>query len=254
MRTATTAVFRTRFGENGMTDEPDTMRLSARDRKILDHVARYRITVSEILHALFFPDQLPNAVTKVTSRLCQHDYLRRFPLYHPRTYFTLGPKSAQLLGQSPHRTLPLGPQSLPTEFATLAYSTLGRISHQRLTAKELAERWSWMNDRQLLELPHCLDDSAEIAVLELIRVDLGGKPDHVARKCVSDIHQRRRFRPFGHMLKQAEFRLVVVTGTTEKAAAIRDALDQHSWPPGLQLHLAVIPDLLQLTARLSHGT
>lgn len=254
MKTATTVGSPINSGNKVMTKEKDNMPLTERDRRILDHVARYRVTVSEVLHALFFPSQFPNAVTKVTSRLCQQDYLRRFPLYHPRTYFTLGPKGAQSLGQSANRTLPLGPQSLPTDFATLSYATLGGTERYRLTVHELMTRWPSFTDKQIVDAPHCADESTGDTVLELIRVDLGGKPDHVARKCRDDIDSRRRLKAFNELLKQGGFRLVVVTGTTEKAAAIRDSLDQHCWPDGLQLHLAVVPDLLQLTARISHGT
>lgn len=237
-----------------MTDDINTMRLSDRDRLILDHVARYRVTVNEVLHSLFFPEQQPNAVTKVTSRLCQAECLRRFPLYHPRTYFTLGPKAAQLLGQSMHRTLPLGPQSLPTEFAVLAYATMGRTVHERLTTRELSTRWPWINEPAFLASPYCLDCTRSPDILELLRVDLGGKSDHVARKCASDIQQRRGSKAFEQLVKRSGFRLVVITGTTEKAASIRDSLDQHVWPNGLELHLAVVPELLQLTARISHGS
>jgi hypothetical protein len=47
------------------------------------------------------------------------------------------------------------------------------------------------------------------------------------------------------------FRLVVVTATKEKAAAIRQALDQHEAPHGLQLHFSILPDLLSLAMRRS---
>jgi len=48
---------------------------------------------------------------------------------------------------------------------------------------------------ELLESPHCLDESRDPAVVELIRVDLGGKSDHVARKCHADIQLRRQQSP-----------------------------------------------------------
>ena len=227
--------------------------LPGRDGHIIDHVVRHRISNNEIIQKLFFFGQQPNAVTKVTARLCRTNLLRKFPLYHPRTYFTLGSQAAQLLGLSSNRTLPLGPQSLPIEFGALAYATLGPRYQRRLTHRELRDCCPWLDDR-LLDAPHCLNETTDPPTLELIRVDLGGKPDHVARKCGADIQVRRRFPEFDALLRQSGFRLVVVTGTTDKAAAIRDSLDLHVWPDGLQIHLAVVPDLLHLTASLSDGT
>lgn len=226
--------------------------LPDRDRQIIDHVVRHRITTNEVIQNLFFPDQQPNAVTKVTARLCRTKLLRKFPLYHPRTYFTLGPQAAQLLGLSSHRTLPLGPQSLPIEFGALAYAALGPQYQRRLTPRELQSLYPWL-DTRLLEAPHCINESGNSPLLELVRVDLGGKPDHVARKCDADIQARQRFPEFAGLLQQRVFRLVVVTGTTEKAGAIRESLDVRMWPDGLQIHLAVVPDLLHLTASLSDG-
>lgn len=224
-----------------------TARLSDRDERIIEHVARHRITTNEVVHKLFFASQQPNAVTRVTARLCHSGYLRKFPLYHPRFYFRLGPQSIQRLVLSEHRIRPLGPQSLPIEFGTLAWSTMGESYHRRLTPQELRNSCGWMDER-LLALPHCLDESGTSPILELVRIDLGGRPDHVARKCVFDIQLRSRHDEFKDMVRHESVRLVVVTGTTDKAAAIRDALDGHLWPDGLAIHLAVVPDLLQLTS------
>ena len=98
-----------------------------------------------------------------------------------------------------------------------------------------------------------MDPSRTPPTVELLRVDLGGKPDHIARKCAANIQLRLARNGFLPFVQTGGFRLVVITGTTEKAAALRAALDQHLWPEGLSIHLAIAPDLPLLTARLSHG-
>ena len=224
----------------------------ARDRQIVDHVARYRITTNEVLHKLFFGGRRPNSVCKVSARLCRAEWLCKFPLYHPRLYFTLGRLAAKRLGIPIHRTLPLGPQALPTDFATLTYA-VGKPQHRRLTTDELSQHCPWLAG-PLAEFPYCFDEVLELPLLELIRVDLGGKPDYIARKCDADFQARRSLPEFDRFVWQGHFRLVVITGTTEKASLIQNALQQHVWPDGLSFHLAVVPQLLQLTARNSHGT
>ena len=79
-------------------------RLGDRDYEIFEHIMRYRLTVPEVLHKLFFSDSELNAVTKVTSRLVLHNYLNRYELYDPRVYFTIGPEAARFLGLSQKKT------------------------------------------------------------------------------------------------------------------------------------------------------
>jgi len=55
------------------------------------------------------------------------------------------------------------------------------------------------------------------------------------------------------MVAEGKFRLVVITTTKEKSAAIRRALNRHEWPEGLAIHLSVVPQLLSLTVRSNHA-
>ncbi len=230
--------------------ENRSARLSTRDIAILEHIARYRISTGEVLHKLFFVGRRANSVTKVTSRLCDIQQLRRYPLYHPRTYFTLGPDGAKRFGLSLTRTRPLGPQSLPVEYGVLACATRGRRLHQRLTCYELLKLCPDIPPG-LQDQPCCVDESVAPPRLELIRVDLGGRPDHVARKCLADVRDRRKINSLQELMRQGRFHLVIVTGTTAKAAAICNSIDRHVWPDDFQIHLAVVSDLLPLIAGMS---
>jgi hypothetical protein len=116
-------------------------------------------------------------------------------------------------------------------------------NRKRLTPPELKTTFPWTN-RALASLPHCLDVALEDSpCLELLRTDLGGKPDHVARKCEADIQMRRDIPAFQDLLRLGSFRLVVITTSQGKADLIREAIDGHVWPDGLLIHLAVLPQL-----------
>lgn len=235
---------------NNNSQKTTATRLTQRDQTILDHVVRYRITTNEVLHHALFDHCLLNAVTKVTSRLCCRDYLRRYPLCYPRCYFTLGSRATSLLGLPENRSLPLGPQSLPTEYALLVFAVMGKSDHVRLTRGEFNKQFPSVKTG-LAEQAYCFD--ADQDVLELVRVDLGGAVDHVARKCEADIAARRDDSPFSTLLQEERFRLVIITTTAEKAAAIQQSLRSRIWPDGLLLHIAVVSDLLNLTAGLRNA-
>lgn len=218
--------------------------LSQRDRRIIEHVGRYRLTTIDVLCRAVTPGVSAAALSKVVRRLCSQQMLTRHQLLHPTCYFVLGSAGASLLGMSKVRTRPLGPQSLPMEYGLLLHAVLGQTRRRRLTNDELKQLCPWLTG-PLLDSPHCLDEKQQ--TLELVRVDLGGAADHIARKVRRDIMQRRQLLFFDNFVGESRFRLVIITSSREKSAAIRQALDRHDWPRGLAIHLAVVPQLLPLT-------
>lgn len=224
--------------------------LTGRDRQIIDHVARYRLTTVAVLTQAVLPRLSSNAVSKIANRLASAGYLQKFTLLHPVRYFVLGPKAKGLLGRSIRSGAAPGSQSLPTDLAVLAYATLGGQSRMRMERYEVVSLCPWLPLR-LASAPHCYD--AQHQLIELVRVDLGGTADHVARKCSADLRERLSFPEFLRLVAEGRFRLVIITATSAKAAAIRQAMDRHEWPNGLAIHLSVVSQLLSLTARTHHA-
>ena len=216
--------------------------LSNRDREILDHIARHRLSVYRVLQPLYFADQGPTAAVKVVTRLCRTGLLKRVKMLRREHCFILTRRSAKVLGHAARQRTSPGPQSLPIDFAALMYASASP-KRKRLTPHELKILFPWIN-RALATLPHCFDQSlSDLPCLELLRADLGGKPDHVARKCEADVRKRQHIPAFQDLLRQGRFRLVVITTTQGKADLIREAIDGHVWPDGLLIHLAVLPQL-----------
>lgn len=220
--------------------------LSIRDREIIEHVVRYRLTTNAVLRRTHLRGLSRSAAGKVIGRLCDLDLLQGFPLSHPSRYYVLSAEAARSFGVAANRSLALGPQSLPTEYAALVYATLGKEPRKRLTRKETLAICPWLPPA-LVQATHCLDETS--SVLELLRVDLGGPADHVARKCLADINARRRFSEFLPFLRRGTFRLVLITTTPGKALALRQAIDRHDWPSELPIHFSIVSDLLSLTTR-----
>lgn len=225
-------------------------RISARNRCVLDHVARYRLTTVEALGRVVMPGLSANTISKSVNRICDSGLLKKLTLIHPMRYYILSEAGAKTLGVGIHRCIPLGPQSLPMEYAVLAYAALGREGRKRLTLEEVQQLCPWL-PTPLAQAHHCFDERQH--VLELVRIDLGGPADHVARKTFADLTARRRIPEFHQLIQANRFRLVVITATKEKSAAIKRALDRHDWPSGLALHLPVVSQLLPLTARPHHA-
>lgn len=233
-----------------MNDENNSpkIQLTGRDRDIIEHVVRDRITTNEVIQNRYFDDSHASAVTRATARLCAASWLSAFPLLYPTKYFIPGKLTASAYGLSIGRTYPLGPQALPREFAVLKYTAANSPNVIRLNNQEILLSAPWYQ-AEWMQASHCQREVDGKLVLELIRVDLGGPADLIARKCRKDVEARRKLQAFTEMVAEGRFSMVVVTGSTAKAAAIQAALSQHRWPTNLQFRLAVFVSLIPLLPR-----
>ena len=216
-----------------------------RDLAIVDFVRRYRLATNRVIASQILSGRSMNAVGKVTARLCQCQILTRFVLVPPETYFRLGSQAISSLGISARLAEPLGPQSLPTDYATLVYATSGNARRRRLTADEIDEYMPWLPS-DLSQSPYCVDAHGQ---LELIRVDLGGSPQHVARKTTQASRIRLDVPQISELAAASRFQVVVLTSSEEKSRAISKALLASGCTDAVRVHIAVIPRLSFLLLR-----
>jgi hypothetical protein len=225
-----------------------------RDMRILQHVARHRLTTNDVIHRLFCPTARANAAVKISTRLVRMGLLRRFPLAHPQVYFTLSAKACQQLRTGTYRSQPLGPQSLPSEVAALHYCTCGSRYHDRLSIREVVDRFPWFPLVSRHDI-YCLDqDQPNSAILEWIRTDLGGPSHLITRKARGRLDRWMAFPSFVAAQKHNAFRFVFLTSTSEKSQALHESLSAQDWPDDASIHMAVIPQLFRFTARYRHGS
>ena len=230
-----------------MIPQMSNMPLPARDRTIIDFVLRHRMATNRTIGASVLPGRSRNAVTKVTARLCANEILTRYTFIPPETYFRLGPRAINVLGLSPRLTEPLGPQSLPINYATLIYISTTKTPRRRLTRLELSEYLPWLCPK-LATSPYCLDPAGR---LDLIRVDLGASPQHIARKVTSDVIERLDVPQLAELAVQSRFRVAVLTTSDEKSRLIGTAVRGAGCPDVVPIHLVVIPGLSVLLLRSS---
>ncbi len=216
-----------------------------RDAEFVNFTIRYRMGTNKAYGAQLLPGRSPNAVAKVTARLCSLGLLTSYPLVPPENYFRLGAKAVKSLGLSPRNSDPLGPQSLPIDYATLIYATQSKTPKRRLSPQDLIEYTPWMPE-ELRVSPYCV---AADGRLDLVRVDLGGSPQHVARKVAAAAHQRLNIPTLADLAAQSRFQIVVLTTSTQKAKYITKALEATDCVDAVCIHLAVIPQLSLLLLR-----
>ena len=214
---------------------------------IFEHILRYRITVPEILHRLYFDDSEPNAVTKVTSRLCKHGFLARHDFLSQRSYYTLGTEACKILGVSRKKTDALGSQALTTEFGTLAFCFQATPERYRLRVSDLQKRDETLLGKGLNSSHYYFDVTEEAQRLGMIRVEQGSTPSHIVRKCEHELNKRLAFPSFKNLIENDQFLIAIVTSTIQKHDQIHIQLRKKNW--GIKFRIAVVPELIQLNAR-----
>ena len=222
--------------------------LNATERRIVEQVIRDHLATNDSIHRRFFAACHRSTVTRTTSRLCNAGWLAEALLNYPRKYFLPGPQAVSAYGIPQQRQNPLGPQSLPTEYALLEYTGANSADVARLTTEDLQLRYPWYR-KENLTAPHCLRVSNEQQMLELIRVDLGGPADLVARKCRDGVQSRKNATEFEKLMLSRGFSIVIITATSSKAKAIEAALTHHIWPDGLVFRINAFPSLISLLPR-----
>jgi hypothetical protein len=109
--------------ENRNQSTRRTIQLSDRDMKILRHVARFRMTTQDALHAQFFVGRKRDAVKSTLRRLCgpggRGYYLKSEPLDAQRVYYRLTTRATQILGNTEDLARPLGIQARIRRYAIL---------------------------------------------------------------------------------------------------------------------------------------
>lgn len=223
--------------------------------EIVNHVARYRLSTPSVLYELFFRDDLcqENAVTQVTSRLVEQDYLRRHPLYQSYSYFTLGKRGAKAAGVKPKRVGgPFGSQACYCHLGMLHFCARRPAERERLTKSDIdAEvggypelRHRGLDNRSYFTEEHATHGKR----LGLMWVDGGGPAEHIRRKIQQDLIAPRLVLPgLRERIEQDRFVLAIVTYLEDKQQQILAAVK--SLRTQVLFRVEVVPELLPLLPR-----
>ena len=234
--------------------------LTDRDRQLLAHVARYRVTRAKTVARLFFGQTDLNAAPaeRAKSRLkklVRHEFLAAEELYRgaPRhgKYYLLTRKSARLIGESPDLAKKPGHQALLRRLGVLSYCCHSTPAHTRLSRSELAELFPGLVPNANSPInDYFVDRAGEGDRFALVRIIIdGGKEVRRHTSRMASIIRQEQSRPdLRPLFGDSAYELAFVAPDREKARAVRDAHLAHPLTKTIPLRLAVLPELVQLLA------
>lgn len=233
-----------KFGKHTTIQKIARLELGKRDRLILADAIRYRLMTNDFMRGRYLSQVLPNAVVKITGRLVRQGWLNAFTLIDRQQYFVPGARLTKLYGLPASRSRPLGPQSLATSYAIAKYCFTAGFSVQPANDDELISAFPWM-ESSMLSGNQAIEDSPPAPTLRLLRIDLGGTPEHIAKKCTSDLASRQTNSSFNELVAQKRFVLVAIAARPTKQELIQKAIAKRQWPKGMRFQVFVVPELAQ---------
>jgi len=228
-------------------------KLTATDMAILHHIARYRLTVREVVARL--PEFCRATTADIDARLQRLEksgFIATTWLYAERRCFILTPKGAiRVRGSVSDRDTqaPFSETTKIRRFAALTFCHLTSIRRQRLTAAELAEQVTGVNGSDA-DTPYYISLDEAPTRVGFLRVDLGGQGrwDRILAKCQQDVRDHANDPNWLPWIASNRFEVTLVTALPHKAERLHHALSQQEHPPPVPIRITAIPELLYLIA------
>lgn len=225
--------------------------LTERDRRILLHVRRYRMTTRRVLHRLFWPSSEEGMKTRV--RDLTGPYLVARPLVGRERYYQLTADAARLAGDA-SAAEPLGTQACARAYALLAYCCLGARARSRYRRDEFGEDFPDLlaADSAFAQHDYVLDED-DTGTRRLVRVliDYGAEAATVLAKCRKVLRHAAADPAFGPHYQEGRFVVAVLTSEKAKRATLDAALDAEGLAHVLPVE--VIPNLGPLLHQVPRG-
>lgn len=239
-----------------MTTATDTVVDEHLRHAVLEHLARYRITVLPAVQRMpAFGSFGRKRTAAVLRELCRSRMCGHAPLYRNRRYFFLAPRGAEAVAvqsrrderHDPHG--PLSEQAKIRNYAILAFCCLGGRRRQRLSAADFENCFPRLY-RPGLSMSYYVDTSGPQPRLGFIRVDTGGRGrwDRVLAKCRNDLKAHYTDRGFREFIDRQAFEITLITALPQKAQRLAEALAAGRDPTTQMIRISVMPVLLNLIA------
>ena len=214
---------------------------------VLDHIARYRLTVFPALQQLpVFAACGPRRIKNVLRECQRQSLIGSAPLHHGARYWYLDVLGAQACELPEERVGPLSEPAKIRALAMLRFCCLSDRPRRRLTPEELAAAFPVIAPAGLPSGYYF--DPGGAGRLGLCRVDAGrsGRWDRVVESVRQDILQHLHRPGFRQFIQAGRFEITVLTVFRQKAKRIYESLLREA--ERLPLQVVALPELLPLIA------
>lgn len=228
----------------------------SRRQAVLEHLARYRMTVLGAVQQLPDFQRLGRKRTAAfLHQLCRSCELGTAPLYRKHRYFFLESHGFDRLAvqwgrsASADRYGPLSESAKIKNYAILAFCCLNGRRRQRLTPADFDKCFPDLC-RPGLSMNYYVDTSGTQPRLGFIRVDTGGRGrwDRVVATCLHDVTTHEAIPGFRPFIARQAFEITLITPLPHKARRMAETIGALGDPRANLIQVSAMPELLNLIA------
>lgn len=237
------------------------LRLGKRDRRLLAHLAAYRMSWFEVIHIVFFAGLKPDAVKSTLRRLknAKPALIRANPLYGQRVYYQLTFAGARAIDTSHRKAEALGRSTILRQYAIQSFLFLSKQERRRLLSREQLTTVFDATDQRLPRANFYLASTgANDKRFGYAVVDYGSDPRRCANRVVKRILQLVAAKKISKMAEAGVFEISVLTLSSAKRTTLYTRLKVSKRTGGMisvttgtkrikiRLLIHVVPGLLEL--------
>jgi hypothetical protein len=219
---------------------------------VIEHIARYRIAVTETLQQLpEFASCTRKELRRVLRSLEAEGSIASQWLHHDMPCWHLADTGAIQSGLSMERSGPLSESAKLRAYAMLRFCCLSKRPRMRLTADDIQKHFPDLY-RSGMPQGYYFVSHGE-GKLGLLRIDAGGRGrwDRVIHYVLDDVDQHRQQAGFSRLIQVHRFEFAIATVLPQKTDRIREAIEQKPQLTNVAIRVVAIPELLPLIASLS---
>ena len=214
---------------------------SERDLELLKFVAQYRLGTDELFRRACFPEAADSrAVRKVTFRLVQQNYLRKFRLGPKGAYYVLAPRACRLVGAKVCEPAPFTEQSFPGALGAAYYCSA--TGAKRYTAAKFIALYPDLCKPAQCRSNYFKEEIEGQFALGMFLIDRATSSKRMLGKIRKVISQRYSMPPFRDLILAGGFQLAILTGYNEKRLELERAIGAGHRGP-VKVRIAVVPEL-----------
>lgn len=202
--------------------------LTEQDLQLLEHLARYRVTLTRIAHQEVYPERtLKKAWTRLDT-LGKAGYIAKHSLPITGKYWTLGSRGIAQMAAKRNWDKPLNFQALKKWLTVLLFCFDGKTKRCRLNAFEMQGLADGFYHKQLFEgRGYCLQRDGDVDRIVAIKGAGDNSPYTVACRCREELTIHIKYPAFETLLQEGRFVIAVVVSTKWQVKPVRRAIEKH---------------------------
>jgi len=194
------------------------------EKKILDHIYRYRITTLNVVNNYLFPEKSKQDVKKLYRSLRDKGLVKSASLHPHEHYYFLTEKASASVYRNKFKNVSgfLTEHQLLEKYSMLVFCCLQDVKRMKYTIDELQKNFPDLLSKNIPANNYFKDTNKGKPVIGWLKIDLGFNYERVAQRIYPILKKRLSNVSWSYIIQQGSFIITIATGWKSKAQKLRE--------------------------------